>query len=414
MFSWLQGHTSFLAWLFLAFSVAGAGFTLNALRPLRGGRVTLIPSFLSSWLVGEMVAHQFAAQLVVTGAFVRLRATKHAPGWVAVALTSVSWGALVTMWIGARRAERVVRGALSELEPFDEWPRVPWTKLVTPLLMSRRGVRRTRGVPYHSVGKKRLLLDVYQPAKPGRLRPAVLQIHGGAWVLGSRRDQGLPLLYHLASHGWVGFNVDYRLSPAATFPDHLIDIKRALAWIREHAEEYGVDPGFVVVTGGSAGGHLTALMALTPNDPAYQPGFETADTSVQAAVPFYGVYCFVDRLKLYPREFFTMLLEPWVMKVKLAEAPEKFHEASPLDRVGADAPPFFVIHGDRDTLAPVQYARELVRLLRERSRSLVAYAELPGAQHAFDVFYSPRSVRVVEGVERFLSRVHQRHGQASA
>jgi acetyl esterase/lipase len=109
-----------------------------------------------------------------------------------------------------------------------------------------------------------------------------------------------------------------------------------------------------------------------------------------------------------------MLLEPWVMKVKLAEAPEKFHEASPLDRVGADAPPFFVIHGDRDTLAPVQYARELVRLLRERSRSLVAYAELPGAQHAFDVFYSPRSVRVVEGVERFLSRVHQRHGQASA
>jgi acetyl esterase/lipase len=260
------------------------------------------------------------------------------------------------------------------------------------------------------------VLAVYHPAKPGRLRPAVLQIHGGAWVLGSRRDQGLPLLYHLASHGWVGFNVDYRLSPAATFPDHLIDIKRALAWIREHAEEYGVDPGFVVVTGGSAGGHLTALMALTQNDPAYQPGFETADTSVQAAVPFYGVYCFVDRLKLYPREFFTMLLEPWVMKVKLAEAPEKFHEASPLDRVGADAPPFFVIHGDRDTLAPVQYARELVRLLRERSRSLVAYAELPGAQHAFDVFYSPRSVRVVEGVERFLSRVHQRHvqGQASA
>jgi acetyl esterase/lipase len=274
-------------------------------------------------------------------------------------------------------------------------------------------VRRSRGIAYHGEGKQRLLLDVYRPSTPGNRRPAVLQIHGGAWVLGSRRDQGLPLLYHLASHGWVGFNVDYRLSPAATFPDHLIDLKRALVWIREHADEYGVDPGFIVVTGGSAGGHLTALMALTQNDPTYQPGFEAADTSVQAAVPFYGVYCFVDRLELYPREFFTMLLEPWVMKRRLADAPELFHEASPLDHVRADAPPFFVIHGDRDTLAPVQYARELVRLLRERSRALVAYAELPGAQHAFDVFYSPRSMRVIEGVERFLSRVYQQHESAS-
>ena len=116
-----------------------------------------------------------------------------------------------------RRAEQVVRGALSDFQPFEEWPRVPWTKLLTPLLMSRRGVQRSRGVEYARIGKKRLLLDVYQPATPGDKRPAVLQIHGGAWVLGSRRDQGLPLSYHLASHGWVGFNADYRLSPAPHF-----------------------------------------------------------------------------------------------------------------------------------------------------------------------------------------------------
>src|SRR4029450_4266482 len=65
---------------------------------------------------------------------------------------------------------------------------------------------------------------------------------------------------------------------------------RALRWIRERMAEYGGDPDFVVVTGGSAGGHLAALLALTPNDPEFQPGFEDVDTSVTACVPFYGVY----------------------------------------------------------------------------------------------------------------------------
>ena len=87
----------------------------------------------------------------------------------------------------------------------------------------------------------------------------MLQIHGGGWVIGDKREQGIPLLNHLAADGWVGFNVNYRLSPRAKFPDHLVDCKRALAWIREHADEYGVDPDFIVVTGGSAGGHLSAL-----------------------------------------------------------------------------------------------------------------------------------------------------------
>ena len=116
------------------------------------------------------------------------------------------------------------------------------------------------------------------------------------WVIGSKNEQGIPLLNHLAHNGWVGFNVNYQLSPRVKAPDHLIDCKRALAWIREHADEYGVDPDFIVVTGGSAGGHLCALMALTANDPEYQPGFDDADTSlVQAAVPFYGVYDMLDR-----------------------------------------------------------------------------------------------------------------------
>ncbi len=406
--SWSSLQGPWVSWLFLAVCVAGAGFTLNALRPLKGGRLLLVPAFLSSWIVGEAVAHQLAWQLAATIAFVWAGALDHWPGWLGLALTVVSWVTLGVLWRRGASAKQVVRQSLAGFAAPGEWPQVPWTKLWLPLSMGRRGVRRIRDVEYGRVGNKRLKLDVFLPPQRGGRRPAVLQIHGGAWVLGTKSEQGLPLLYHLASHGWVGFNVDYRLSPRATFPDQLVDIKRALAWIREHADEYGVNPDFVAVTGGSAGGHLTALMALTPNEAEYQPGFEDADTSVQAAVPFYGVYCFVDRLKLYAPGFFSMLLEPLVMKQKLCDARDAFERASPLDRITPEAPPFFVIHGDRDTLAPVQYARLFVEELRKASQAPVLYAELPGAQHAFDIFYSPRTVRVLEAVERFLDEAYRR------
>ncbi len=84
--------------------------------------------------------------------------------------------------------------------------------------------------------------------------------------------------------------INYRLSPRATWPAHIVDCKRAVAWVREHIAEYGGDPGFIAVSGGSAGGHLSSLLALTPNQPEWQPGFEDMDTSVDACLPFYGVY----------------------------------------------------------------------------------------------------------------------------
>src|SRR4029079_17606511 len=99
-------------------------------------------------------------------------------------------------------------------------------------------------------------------------------------IVGTRRNKGTPLLTHLAANGWVGFNVNYRLSPLATWPDHAVDVKEAIAWVREHAAEYGVDPSFVAITGGSAGGHISAFVALTADDRSLQPGFEDADVSV--------------------------------------------------------------------------------------------------------------------------------------
>ena len=322
------------------------------------------------------------------------------------------------------RSKEEYEAALSSLVPeaeLDDRPAALRAGAVVPLLTGNRRRRRTRNVVFadkdpSDARSVRLKLDVYTPLhepSPGQRRPAVLQIHGGAWVLGSKDEQGVPLLNHLASCGWVGFNVNYRLSPLAKFPDHLVDCKKALAWIREHADEYGVDPDFVVVTGGSAGGHLCALMALTQNDPEFQPGFEDADTSVQAAVPFYGVYDLTDRDGNYDSTFVRLMTDV-VMGVGLGDSPESWASYSPLDRITADAPPMFVIHGDRDVLVPVAIARSFVTKLREESTQPVVYAELHGAQHAFEVFPSFRTVNTVEYVERFLHHVHGEYLERSA
>ena len=235
-----------------------------------------------------------------------------------------------------------------------------------PFLMGhRKGLRLVKDVEFARASGKVLRLDVTIPSAPipaGRpRRPALVQIHGGGWVIGDKREQGIPLLTHMAAQGWVGFNVNYRLSPAATFPDHLVDCKRAVAWIREHADDYGIDPDFICVTGGSAGGHLTALVGTTVGDPRFQPGFEEADTSVAAAVPFYGIYDFTPGGAFgADPEIYRRFLEPMVMKAFVADEPERYEEASPLHHVHDAVPPFFVVHGDRDTLAPVEDARAFV------------------------------------------------------
>jgi acetyl esterase/lipase len=340
-----------------------------------------------------------------------------AVGVVGLALMVVT--ELVLVWIGVvtRQTVVLVRDAIAELEPSPGTARFPRLHVVFPFLMKhRKGVSHRRNVEFARAGGQVLRLDVTIPSAPvpggGDLRPALLQIHGGGWVIGDKREQGLPLLNHMAAQGWVGFNANYRLSPAATFPDHLVDCKRALAWIREHADDYGIDPNFICVTGGSAGGHLTALMAVTQNQAKFQPGFEKADTSVAAAVPFYGIYDFTDHGKFgEDGEVHELFLEKWVMKAFLADEPEKFEEASPIHWVDATAPAMFVVHGDKDTLAPVEDARTFVAKLREVSKNPVAYAEMRGAQHAFEIFPSVRAARVIEGVERFLSTMWERRAQ---
>ena len=236
--------------------------------------------------------------------------------------------------------------------------------------------------------------------------PVLFQIPGGAWTTGNKRGQAHPLMSHLAELGWICVAINYRHSPRNTWPDHIVDVKRALAWVKTHISEYGGDPNFIAITGGSAGGHLSALAALTPNDPQFQPGFEGADTRVQAAVPFYGVYDFT-RFDDAMHPTMPALLVKSVIKQRPSENPQPFVTASPINHVSADAPPFFVLHGRNDSLAPVEQARSFVTRLREASRQPVVYAELPLTQHAFDTFGSARAAHAAVAVEQFLAEIYQ-------
>jgi len=403
---WIAERT--VAWSFLGLSLIGAVFTVNAFMPVRRVPALFVPSFFGSWLTAELALHHLVWQALATILFVELGALSSWPGMVGLGITIASWLGLLVLFHDGRKTRDTFDQALGELEEPADPARMPLSQLLMPFRFRRRGVEVIRNVTYRKIAGKTLMLDIAMPEEPGLNRPAIMQIHGGAWIIGDKREQGWPLIGHLAANGWVCFNVNYRLSPAATWPEHLIDLKYALTWIREHADEYGVDPSFVAVTGGSAGGHLAAMMALTANDPEYQPGFEDADTSVQAAVPVYGVYDFTNRLGTMQGRFRPQLLEPMIMKAFLEEEPEKFHRASPIDRVHASAPPFLIVHGDRDTLAPVEDAQLFAERLREISRSPVMYTELRGAQHAFDIFASPRTARMLDGTLRFLSAMYER------
>jgi acetyl esterase/lipase len=401
----MRWQTGAMRWIFLALSVLFFLITLNSFRPVRRNRFTFVPSFFAAWLTNELAPWYgmvtVSMVLLVIGGFIQFESWV---GWVCLGFLVATLALLALLYLKGARATPEVSGALGDFGDLADRDH-------TVNRSSRRHTRRIPNLEFARAGRQRQRLDIIMPKEAGQKRPAILQIHGGCCVIGDKREQGWPLLKYLAANGWVGFNANYRLSPAATWPEHLIDCKRALAWIREHADEYDVDPDFIVVTGGSAGGHLTAMMALTANDPQYEPGFEDADTSVQAAVPLYGIYDFTNRLGTQMPEMRNWVLQPLVMKAFYDDEPEKYAAASPMDQIHADAPPFMVLHGTKDTLAPVDDAREFVRMLDEVSNHQVFYVELDGAEHAFDIFSSPRTRRVIKGIERFLFGVYDAYAK---
>ncbi|WP_405140823.1 alpha/beta hydrolase [Sphaerisporangium sp. NBC_01403] len=133
--------------------------------------------------------------------------------------------------------------------------------LLRPVFTRRRDVERVADIAYGEAGRRNLL-DVYRHRSRPSGGPVLIHLHGGRYYRGRKDSQSLPLLYRLAGQGWVCVSANYRLRPAARHPDHLIDVKRVIAWVREHGREYGADPAMLFVSGSSAGGHRGERSAL--------------------------------------------------------------------------------------------------------------------------------------------------------
>ena len=244
--------------------------------------------FFAAWSTTELAPLHLLWQIVGPSCvFVRWARCEYWPGWIALAITLVSWFGLASsvkgsLGIRPRVHRRVARDARSELGRRSRSAleaagrRVRWGRVLLPFRFGAAAcskVVKNIAVRRRRQAASRHRLDVYKHRDTKAGAPVLLQIHGGGWVISNKDQQGQPLMCHLAARGWVCVAINYRLSPKATWPDHIVDCKRALAWVREHIAEYGGDPDYVVVTGGSAGGHLSAMMGLTANDPAVPAGF---------------------------------------------------------------------------------------------------------------------------------------------
>jgi acetyl esterase/lipase len=244
-------------------------------------------------------------------------------------------------------------------------------------------------VVYRTAGGHRLSLDVYQvpdglfPGGSGTGRPAILAIHGGSWIGGSKRLfrpspwNPHPTVVRLAEAGYVVIAADYPLARPGfpTWPDALDDLREAVRWIRRHARELGIDPDRLAVLGQSAGAHLAALLGTSS-------GRAEDSSRVQAVVSFYGP----SDLERLPLTRSRRLAHDPVYLFLGQDTPDlsaRARDASPIDRVRRDAAPMLLFHGTRDPWVPIEQSEELATALR-RAGVMHRLIRIEGAQHGFD------------------------------
>jgi acetyl esterase/lipase len=221
-----------------------------------------------------------------------------------------------------------------------------------------------RDLPYANDNDPAHRLDLYVPLSGPIMtgRPLIIWVHGGAWSKGDKGRSPMPMLTHF---GYVGASINYRLSDRAKFPAQLQDCEQALAWLRKHSREYGINPKKIGVWGHSAGGHLAALMGLS--NVGRKPG---ESGSVQAVCDWSGPS---DLLTFASQCQPSCELEPNSPTGPIAQLlgglpkdlPDTAKAASPVYWVKAGAPPFLIVHGTDDDLVPVGQAKELYEKLQQ-------------------------------------------------
>ncbi len=414
-----------VTFLFIFWTLASVFLTLNVFRPLakrsNSSFRAILVSFVLSWLVGDLLPHWILLNAGILLLFSFSEIFSQPLGWGGLLVHFSGWIILMLrLWIMLNLPERLE-------QQMEAYLGVQWQKIYPSPLAPRRifevdwhswfnpnkviddpRIEIIRDQVFHQQAGFQLKLDIYRPHNTKKKHPGILQIHGGAWITGSKRQASF-LMARMAARGWVCFSVSYRFSPDIVFPEHLIDVKHALRWIRNNAEEHGLDSNFIIATGGSSGGHLAAMTALTQNQAEFQPGFEKTDTSIQGCVPFYGVFNFSEPFD----ERTPFPAKAGVLQMLCGGTPEtqpdRYQQITPANWISGKTPPFLLIQGETDALISATETQAFWEVLQAHKVKDSVFLRLPLVEHAFDIFPTLTAQCIVPTIERYLIMLHQNH-----
>ena len=238
----------------------------------------------------------------------------------------------------------------------------------------------TRDIEYGRIGDRPLLLDIYTPEKPIiSPMPAVIWIHGGGWRSGNKSTNKIKLL---AKYGFFGVSIEYRLSGEAQFPAAVEDCKCAVRWLKANAEEYNVDPDRIGVWGGSAGGHLSLMVACADEEAGLEGngGWEGISSRVQAACSYWGPADFISWYESPETRPTNDTAPIQFLGGTIEEKYDAYWLASPVNHVTVDDPPLLLVHGDLDPVVPFEQSVIMNQAYRKAGLE-VTLVEVTGAGH---------------------------------
>jgi len=249
------------------------------------------------------------------------------------------------------------------------------------------GTKVLRDIAYVAGGHERQKLDLYLPTR-GSGWPLVVSIHGGAFRMGSKDGEPSRSAGAFVARGFAVAAINYRLSQHAVFPAQIEDCKAAVRWLRAHAAQYGYDPGRFGVIGSSAGGHLAAMLGTAGSTAEFDGGgYANGSSRVQAVVDRFGPTDFLqmDAHKLPAGQVHNTPDSPESQLVggRIHDNPDNLRRANPITYITRDAPPFLVIHGDRDPLVPHHQSELLVAALKKAGVPVTFYTVKGGGHGGF-------------------------------
>jgi acetyl esterase/lipase len=411
----------------LAYIFSGISLLMSSFFLLRPSTKLLMVLFL------PLLAAALSPMWVILGA------TGAVLGWVSGAFWAIPMGIIGAGWM-----TWYVWGVTRGHDGFDKAFGSGWQEQITPAAARKMLIRRwlpfvnlkaspepvmELDIPFWTIPgtERQLLCDIWRPAEGEVSGLAYIYLHGSAWAIGDKDLFSRPFFNHLVAQGHTVMDVAYRLLPETDIYGMVADAKRAVAWMKTNADQYGVDPDKVVLGGGSAGGHIALLAGYTPENPELTPGdLEGIDVSVCGMLTYYPPTDLVAGSKRYNHKRLPPVpigtevdpKNPMLYAGRLdillggypEDVPAMYRMACPTTHVHAGSPPTLSFRGDRDCINPKEGNVELYEKLVESGVPAIDVV-FPWTEHGFDLAFpqvNPAAQSALYDVDRFLAILSNR------